>query len=192
MDAMLETLEVAPPTSLDGRLRTLENQVQSLRANAPTDTMCIVVHGGDLEHLCAAFVMANSAAAMGTEVKLFFAFWAAAALRDPNKKSNKSWRDRLMGWMLPTGASAAPLSRMNMGGLGTRMMRRRMKQRGGQDLAGMLQTAREVGVRIDVCQMSLDLLGIQIEELVDYPGLRACGASTFLAESMSARLTLFV
>jgi peroxiredoxin family protein len=94
--------------------------------------------------------------------------------------------------MLPRGTKGLKLSRMNMGGVGTAMIKRRMR---GKQFAGcdeLLEMAKESGVQIRVCDMSMDLMGIHRDELIDYPGLEQCGVATFMETALHSRVTLFV
>jgi peroxiredoxin family protein len=176
----------ASRSSLEARVERLERERPHARPG-----LSIVVASGDLDRLMAALVLANGAATMGQPVDMFFSFWATAALvRDPPRRG-RGWFARLLGWVLPRGTRGLALSRLHLGGLGTALLSRRMKTIGIPTCAELLAMAREAGVRISVCEMTMSLMGLSLEDLVDYPGLRLCGAVTFL-ESAEKSTALFV
>jgi len=93
--------------------------------------------------------------------------------------------------MLPKGVSRLKLSKMNMAGMGPKLMGRLMKKQGVKSLEKLLQDAAELGIKIHLCEMSMNLMGIRPEEIIDYPGLDICGISTFIALASEAKTTLF-
>lgn len=178
---------------LAAQLATLQEQVDQLRANAPDDKLSMVVFSGDLDRQLAAFIIATGAAAMFEEVVMFFTFWATPALRDPKKsRSGKDFMARMFGWMLPKGTAKLKLSQMHMGGIGTNMMKGLMKKKNVLSLEQLIKTAADAGVRIYVCQMSMDLMGFTKEELIDYPNLKTAGVAKFLQEAGTSKTTLFI
>lgn len=170
----------------------LQNKVDRLEKGTK-DQMSIVVFSGDLDKLLAALIMATGATAMDTKVKLFFTFWATAALRDKNKKvKGKNLISKLFGQMLPKGSSKVKLSQMNMMGMGTSMMKKLMKKNNVASLSDMFKTAGELGVEINICEMSMQLMGLQKEEMIDYPHLNICGVATFLMDAEESKVQLFI
>jgi len=157
------------------------------------DKMTIVVFSGELDKLLAAMIIATGATAMDMEVKLFFTFWATAALRDPKKNvKGKNLISKMFGVMLPKGAKKVKLSKMQMGGMGKAMLEGLMKKKGIASLEDMFKTAGELGVEINVCEMSMDLMGFKKEELIDYPKMNICGVATFLADAEESKVQLFI
>jgi peroxiredoxin family protein len=156
------------------------------------DKLSLIVFSGSLDRLIAAFVLATGAAAMGMQVSMFFTFWATAALRKNSAQADKPLLARLFGWMLPKGANKLPLSQMNLGGGGPLMIRHLMKQKGVASVEEMIEISAELGVELNVCTMSMDLLGMMPEELLDYPGRSFCGVAKFLESAAPGKLTLFV
>ncbi len=178
---------------LQHRVEALESGTEALVANAPEDKLSMVVMSGDLDRIMAALIIATGASAMFEKVTMFFTFWAIPALRDPNKTPPpKDFMSRLFSWMLPKGAPALKLSKMNMGGMGTAMLKRLMKKKNVLGIEDLLRRAAESGVQICICQMSMDLMGFKSEELIDYPDRTLCGVATFLAEAGSSKVSLFV
>lgn len=150
-----------------------------------------VVFSGDLDKTIAAFIMANGAAAMGRKVTMFFTFWGLNILRRPEKVSvTKSLKERMFGLMIPRGTKNLGLSRMNLGGMGAKMIRGIMKEKGVSSLEELIDSARAHGVRLVACQMSMDILGIHKEELID--GVELGGVSTFLGSGEQSDMSLFI
>lgn len=151
----------------------------------------IIVFDGDLDKVLAAFVIANGALAMGRPVTMFFTFWGLTALRKTDKqKLRKSPVEKMFGAMLPRGTKELGLSRMNMGGMGTKMMRAIMKDKNVDSLEEMMKKAMENGVRIVACSMSMDVMGIRREELID--GVEIGGVGTYLADAEESNVNLFI
>jgi NADPH-dependent 2,4-dienoyl-CoA reductase/sulfur reductase-like enzyme/peroxiredoxin family protein/rhodanese-related sulfurtransferase/TusA-related sulfurtransferase len=155
------------------------------------DKKTLVVFSGDFDRVMAAFIIANGALAMGSEVTLFFTFWGLNVLRRPDAPAvDKGFLDRMFGAMMPKGPDALSLSKMNMLGAGTAMMKKVMKDKQVASLPELVESARKAGARLVACTMTMDVMGIRKEELID--GLEFGGVATFLAESDRSRTTLFI
>ena len=153
----------------------------------------MVVFSGDLDKLLAAMIISTGAAAYDMKVKLFFTFWATAALRDPKKSAKgKNFIEKMFGMMLPKGSKKVKLSNMNMCGMGTSMIKGIMKKHKVSSLPELLKIAGELGVEINVCEMSMNLMGFKKEELIDYPGLNICGVATFIADASESKVQMFI
>ncbi|MBD3242419.1 MAG: pyridine nucleotide-disulfide oxidoreductase [Chitinivibrionales bacterium] len=151
----------------------------------------MVVFSNDLDRMMAAFIIANGAAAMGSEVTLFFTFWGLNLLRkDTPVKVRKNMVERMFGVMMPRGVARTTLSKMHMGGLGTRMMQAVMKRKRVYSLPELFEQARANGIRFVACAMSMDVMGIKQEELID--GVEYGGVSYYLNEAENAAYNLFV
>jgi peroxiredoxin family protein len=155
-------------------------------------SLCLFVCSGDFERVLAALTVANAAAVMGTPVRMFFAFFAAAALRRPGARPARGMFDRLIAGLMPASGGDLPLSRNHFAGLGTRLLKWRMRAKGFPGFEEQLRIAADAGVQIHVCSASLDLLGLGVSDLVNYPGLGPCGVATFVSESLGANVTMFV
>ena len=153
----------------------------------------IVMFSGDLDKALAGFVIASGAAAAGWEVTMFFTFWGINIVRDPNKQPQKpkTFVEKMFGWMMPKGADRLKLSKMNMGGMGTSMMKKRMALKKVKPLREMMKDAKELDVKMLVCDMSMDIMGLQKEEFIDEVD-DIVGVGTYLKESKDANLTLFI
>jgi peroxiredoxin family protein len=171
------------------QLEALSGVVQS---SGQQDKLSLIVFSGSLDRLIAAFVLATGAAAMGMQVSMFFTFWATAALRKDIAHVKKTLLERMFGWMLPKGVKKLPLSQMNMAGGGPMMIRHIMKKNGVASVEEMIEICAELGVELNVCTMSMDLLGMKPEELIDYPNRNFCGVAKFLETAAPGKLTLFL
>lgn len=151
----------------------------------------MVVFSGDLDKALAAFIIANGAASMGHKVTLFFTFWGLNILRkDAYVPVKKNLIEKMFGFMMPRGANKLTLSKMHMAGMGTEMIKWIMKEKNVDSLPVLIRTAQENGVRLLACQMSMDLMGIKKEELLD--GVEIAGVATFVASSDESNATLFI
>jgi len=179
--------------NLETQFEELKSQVDALSNKTVDNKLSMVVFSGELDKVLAAFVIATGAVAMGMEVVMFFTFWGTPVLRDKKKKAGgKDLMGKMFGAMLPTGTGDVKLSNMNMGGMGTAMMKSLMKKKNVASLEEMLDLAEELGVRIYVCEMSMDLMGFKREEFIDYKDMGFAGVATFLQEAANSKVQLFV
>jgi peroxiredoxin family protein len=153
----------------------------------------MVVFSGDLDRMLAAFFIAVGASAMYERVVMFISFWGIPAMRDIKKHVKKSdVMASMFDKMLPKGSTKLKLSQMHMAGLGTHMMKGLMKKKGVMSLDDLMKTAADYGVEIVICEMSMDLIGFKMEELIDYPNINLGGVAKFLQEAGDSRVTLFI
>jgi peroxiredoxin family protein len=177
---------------LQKQIDELKTKVSRMEAGTK-DQLSMVVFSGDLDKILAALIIATGAAAYDMKVKLFFTFWGITALRDPKKKGKgKNLIEKMFGMMLPKGAGKVKLSNMNMGGMGTAMIKGIMKKHKVASLPEMLKTAGEIGVEINICEMSMNLMGFKKEEMIEYPGMTICGVATFLSDAQESKIQLFI
>ena len=156
-----------------------------------TQDKTMVVFSGDLDKALAAFIIANGAASMGHKVTMFFTFWGLNLLRKDNPpKVKKNLIEKMFGFMMPRGANRATLSQMHMAGMGTAMIKDIMKKKNVASLPELIRSAQENGVIIQACQMSMDLMGIHIEELLD--GIEIAGVATMVHASDDSNATIFI
>jgi len=173
-------------------LDSLKNEMAQVR-DERKNKLSMVVFSGDLDKLLASFIIATGAAAMGMEVVMFFTFWATPALRDKKKKGKgKDIFGKMFGFMLPRGAKKVTLSKMHMAGMGTAMLKHLMKKKNVASLDEMINLAKEMEVKIFICEMSMDLMGFKQEEMIDYPGREFVGVAKFLAEAGDSKIQLFI
>lgn len=173
-------------------MQDLIKRVEALEANAPEDRLAMGVMSGNLDQTIAAFIIALGASAYDMEVDMFFTFWATAALRDPKKSAKKDLLGKMFGMMLPTGSQKLPLSKMQMMGMGPVMIKKVMKLHGAKSLEELMKDAADLGIRIHVCTMSMDLMGIKREEMIDYPNMSYVGVGTFVDIFQKAKQCWFM
>lgn len=177
---------------LQAQIDELKGKVSKLE-NSRQDQLSIAVVSGDLDKVLAAMVISIAAAAMDTQVKLFFSFWSLSALRDPKKTGKgKDFISKMFGMMLPKGEGKLSLSNMNMAGMGPMMIKYLMKKQNVMSLETMFKEAGELGIEIVVCEMSMGLMGFKKEEFIDYPHLSYAGAATFVADAGESSIQLFI
>jgi CoA-disulfide reductase len=151
----------------------------------------IVVFSEDLDKAIAAFIIAQGAASMGKKVSLFFTFWGLNILRKPKKvKVKKTFIEKMFGSMMPRGTKKLPISKMNMLGMGPKMIKSIMKKKNVDSLEDMIKSAMNLGVKITACAMSMDIMGIKKEELID--GVEIAGVATYLGDTTSSNHNLFI
>jgi len=153
----------------------------------------IVMFSGDLDKALAGMVISTGAVAAGWDVTLFFTFWGINIVRDEKKSPGKpkSMVEKMFGWMMPNGANKLKLSTMNMGGMGTSMIKKRMNLKKVKPLREMIKEGKELGVKFLVCDMSMDLMGLQKEEFIDEID-EIVGVGAYLRETKEANMTLFI
>jgi len=187
------TTEVIDTQALLARIAELEQRVAALEqspAQGIEDRLAMVVFSGDLDKAIAAFIIATGAASMGLEVSMFFTFWGISAVKKQKVFSGKNILEQGFTAMLPGKLGELGLSQMNFFGIGAQIIRNLMKKHDVASPEELFAMARELGVRMVVCDMSRELLGIKDEELVD--GLETGGVATFLGEAARAKVTLFI
>lgn len=178
----------------------MEMEKELLALKAKTDEMpgqenkmSMVVFSGELDKQLAAMIMATGAAAMGMKVVMFYTFWATAALRDPKKNADgKDFMAKMFGFMLPKGRNKTTLSKMHMAGMGTAMLKDLMKKKNTASLDQLFEIAAMLEIEINICEMSMDLMGFKREEMIEYPNLSVCGVATFMANARESAVQLFV
>ncbi|MCX7842528.1 MAG: CoA-disulfide reductase [Clostridia bacterium] len=151
----------------------------------------MVVFSNDLDKALATFIIANGAAAMGRKVTLFFTFWGLNILRKTDKvKVSKDIFGKMFGMMMPRGSKKLALSKMNMGGIGALMIRYLMKKKNVSSLEELIEQAKQNGVSLVACNMSMDIMGIKREELID--GVTIGGVASFIGAAEESDMSLFV
>ena len=155
------------------------------------DGATMVVFSGDLDKALASFIIANGAAAYGKQVTMFFTFWGLNVIKRPEKVSvAKRGMEKMFDIMLPNHAGQLPISKMNMGGMGSKMIQAVMKQKNVDPLPVMIAQAQKMGVKMVACTMSMDIMGIKEEEIIE--GVDFGGVATYIGDTMDANLNLFI
>lgn len=155
------------------------------------DNKTLIVFSDDLDKALASFVIANGAASTGKKVTMFFTFWRLNVIKKQHKPTvTKDIFGKMFGWMLPTHSGKLKLSKMNMGGAGSWMMRLIMKRKRIDSLESLIQQAIDNGVEMIACTMSMDVMGVQKEELMDNVTLG--GVASYLERAEEANVNLFI
>ncbi len=167
-----------------------QEKVETVSGNKK-DEKTIVVFSGDLDKAIAAFIIANGATSMGSKVNMFFTFWGLNVLRkDTHINVKKDFMSNMFSKMMPRGSKKLGISKMNMGGMGSKMIRKVMKDKNISSLEELMGFARDSGVRFVACQMSMDVMGITKEELID--GIEIGGVATMLSDANESNVNLFI
>lgn len=168
-----------------------QTEVYPVTRNQGADNKTLIVFSDDLDKALASFVIANGAAATGKKVTMFFTFWGLNVIKKRNKPSvSKDIFGKMFGWMLPAHSGKLKLSKMNMGGAGSWMMRLIMKKKRIDSLESLMKQAVENGIEMIACTMSMDVMGVKKEELMDNVTLG--GVASYLERAEEANLNLFI
>lgn len=171
-------------------IATIQKGKSEINQNNEKNAQTIVVFSNDLDKALAAFIIANGAKASGKDVTLFFTFWGLNILRKSNVNAKKSIIDKMFGIMMPKGAEKLTLSKMNIGGLGTYIMKKVMKYKNISTLNELIKQAQTQGIKFIACKMSMDVMGIKEEELID--NVEIAGVAKYIAESNNSNSNLFI
>ncbi|MBP2660735.1 MAG: CoA-disulfide reductase [Firmicutes bacterium] len=167
----------------------LQNETKLIDSAGNDKTM--VVFSGDLDKAMAAFIIANGAASMGRKVTMFFTFWGLNILRKPDKVNvPKNLLETVFSMIMPRGSKKLGLSTMNWGGIGGKMIRYIMNKKNVSSLEDLILQAQKQGIRIVACSMSLDIMGIKAEELIE--GIEIAGVASYLNAAELADTNLFI
>lgn len=151
----------------------------------------LIVFSGDLDKVLASFIIANGAAAMGRPVTMFFTFWGLNALRKSEKQHiKKPFIEKMFGAMMPRGTKKLKLSKMNMAGMGTKMMKKVMQDKNVDSLESLMKQGMASGIKMVACTMSMDVMGITKEELID--GVELAGVASYLGDAEESNVNLFI
>jgi peroxiredoxin family protein/TusA-related sulfurtransferase len=177
---------------------TLRKPVQAATAPGVTvvsrkadDHATIIVFSNDLDKVIAAFIIANGAQAMGKKISMFFTFWGLNVLRkDENVRIKKTFIERMFGMMMPRGATRLILGKMHMMGMGTGMILGLMKKYNVTPVEAMMRSILDGGGTFIACTMSMNLMGIRREELID--GIEEGGVATMLGDADQGHINFFI
>ena len=173
-------IEKGTPCSIEASKATFEEKGKTF-----------ILFSDDLDKTLATFVLANGAAATGKKVSIFFTFWGLNAIKKVNKpKVKKDIWGKMFGWMLPSDSTKLALSQMNMMGIGAKMMRFLMQKKGVDSLESLRLQAIDNGVEFIACQMSMDVMGVKREELLDE--VTVGGVATYMDRAEQANVNLFI
>ena len=169
----------------------LERKVEELRERTVDNRASLIIFSGDLDRVLAGFVLSTGAASAGLETSMFFTFWGLSVLKKKVARARrKSLKQRLFSMMTPASSEQLGVSKMNYFGIGARMFRSMMKEKNVSSLEELFAMAKDLGVKMVACGMSMDIMGVEQEDLID--GVEYGGVGTFLGEASSSRLQLFI
>ena len=156
------------------------------------DSLTIVVFSGDLDKLLAAFIIATGAAASGKQVNIFFTFWGLKLLQQTKKKpKGLHWIQKMFGFMVKPGTEKRSISKLNMAGMGSMMLKKLMKRSKIPSLKEMVDTAKTLGVKFTACTTSMNVMGVTKESLIPEV-YNIAGVASFLADAENSSVTLFI
>ncbi|WP_256470565.1 DsrE/DsrF/DrsH-like family protein [Sporosarcina sp. Marseille-Q4943] len=156
-----------------------------------TKKTTIVLFSGDYDKAMAAYIIANGAAAYDHEVTIFHTFWGLNALRkEEHVPVKKGFLEKMFGKMMPRGADKMGISKMNMAGMGPKMIKHVMKKHNAMTLPQLIDMAQEQDIKLVACTMTMDLLGLDQAELLD--GVDYAGVAAYLADAQEGNVNLFI
>lgn len=153
--------------------------------------MTLVVLSGDLDKVMAAFIIATGAAAMGSEVIMFFTFWGLKAIQEDGRLTGQSLFGRMLGVMNRGGLNAIGPSRLNMGGMGRWMFKKMMHEKGVTQLPELRDAAIALGVKMLPCQMSMDVMEYAKQDFIP-EAEDAVGVATMLEHASESSMMYFI
>jgi peroxiredoxin family protein len=175
--------------SLAMQIKEMENRIATLESKG--DKLTMILFSGDFDKAMAAFIIANGAVAMGREVTIFVTFWGLDVIKKSNfNTSGRGFFEKMVLMMRPKGAGKLGTSKMNFGGIGPKLFKFMMKQHNVVQLESLINMAQEYGVKIIACQMSVDLMGIKQNDLLE--GVEFGGVAAFLGDAYDGQVTLFI
>lgn len=180
----------AVDAQVNARLAEVQDALARLEQRTVGNRVTMIVFSGDMDKVLASLVIATGAAAMGFEVSMFHTFWGLTPLRKGRKYEGKNLLEKMMQFMTPAGLGELDPSRMAFAGAGARLLRKMMKDQDVQSPEELFELAREMGVKFIACSMSMDVMGIHEDELVD--GVEIGGVATYLGDAADSKVTLFI
>ena len=175
---------------LDKFRQEQEDRFNAIEARLPQDKVSLVVFSDDMDKVLAGFVIANGALAMGMEVSMYFTFWGLTAIKKTTNLKGKALKQRMLALMTPGKSDEMGTSKLNMLGMGPRMMRSIMKEKNVASLEELRDIAQEMGTRMIGCSMAMDVMGVEASEFID--GIELGGVATFMEEALKSRMTIFL
>ena len=178
-------------TEIDPAIKAyIDERLAEIGSRVPDNRVSLVVFSGELDRQLASLVIATGAAAMGMEVSIFYTFWGLSALKRGTHLKGKGFKEKMFAIMTPKRLAKMPVSKMNFAGIGSAMLKSMMKEKQVASIDELFAMAREMGVKLIACTMSMDVMGISQEELVE--GVSLGGVATFLGDAARSRVSLFI
>ena len=157
------------------------------------NSVSLIVFSNDLDKALAAFIIAVGAASMGMHVNMFFTFWGTSVLRkETSDMAGKNIFSKMFDVMLPNGSKKIGLSQMHMMGAGTAMMKKMMNDQNITSLEDLIGMVTELEVNMQICEMSMGLMGMKHSEMVCQENSKICGVANYIEEASKSKITLFI
>lgn len=186
-----ETVDHKVSVVLEKNRRQPEKNAEGHHLEETKDGATMVVFSGDLDKALASFIIATGAKSMGKDVTMFFTFWGLNVIKDPKAPVvEKKGLDKAFSMMMPKSAEKLPISKMNMFGMGSKMIKYVMNKKRVDALTEMIDKADKLGVKMIACTMSMDIMAVRKEELL--PGVELGGVGTYLGDTEKSNLNLFM
>lgn len=170
--------------------KELKEEIDALRERTTGNRVTMVVFSGDLDRVMASLVIATGAASMGLDVSMFFTFWGLSVLKKKRRLAGKNLLEKAFSVMTPAGIGGLGVSKMNFAGAGALMLRKMMKDKDVVSVEELFAMAREMGVRIVACTMTMDVMSVTEAELID--NVELGGVATYLGDASDSKVTLFI
>lgn len=177
-------------SQVTARLQAVNESLERIEARTVGNKATIVVFSGDMDKVLASLVIATGAASMGLEVSMFHTFWGLMPLRKGRKYAGKNLFEKMMQVMTPAGLGELDPSRLSFAGAGAKLFRKMMKDNEIQSPEELYELARELGVKFVACGMSMEVMGIHEDELLE--GVEVGGVAAYLGDAADSRVTLFI
>ncbi len=190
IEGLIDARVAQAVAGLEDKVEGALSRLAEVEENQLTDRCTIVVFSGDFDRLFASFIIANGAAAMGMEVSMFFTFWGLTTIKKQTIYAGKTIPEKMISMMLPGGPKTVGTSRLNMMGMGPAFFKHLMGKHNVESLEDLIALAKDMDVRLVACQMSMGIMGIQKEELLD--DIEYGGVATYLGDAGDSRTTLFI
>ncbi len=180
-----------PVASTEQRIADLEVRLDQLEASVPrSDKVTLLVFSGELDKVLAGLMIATTAASLGMSVTVFFTFWGLNVLKEKRTYTGKDIKERMIDLMTPAGPGGMNVSQLNMLGAGRIMLKMMMKDKDVVSAAELLEIAKESGVKLVACSMTMQVMGIKQDELTS--GIEVAGAASYLVDASRSGCTLFI
>lgn len=162
-----------------------------LAADMPrADRVTLLVFSGELDKVLAGLIIATTAVSLGMQVTVFFTFWGLNVLKEKRSFAGKAIKERMIDMMTPAGPGGMAVSQLNMLGAGRVMLKQMMKEKSVVSAEELLALAKESGVKLVACSMTMQVMGIEESELTD--GIEVAGAASYLMDASRSGCTLFI
>lgn len=175
--------------NIAAKVKELEGRIAELESK--DDHLTMVLFSGEFDKAMAAFIIASGALAMNREVTIFVTFWGLDVIKKSSfSTAGRGFLEKMVLAMRPKGPDKLPTSKMNFAGIGPKLFHYMMKEKNVESLKSLIDMAREFGVRIVACQMSMDVMGLKKDDLID--GVELGGVAAFLGSAYQGNVSLFI